>query len=65
MKHQKVNADFDFGDVTERKELREKLKCHPFSWYLKHVYPELEVPGETNNGTSKKLLPLFQPWNLR
>lgn len=36
----------DYGDISERIELRRKLKCKPFSYFVKEIYPELFIPGE-------------------
>lgn len=34
----------DVGDLTQQIQLRKKLQCKSFRWYLENVYPDLEAP---------------------
>ncbi|XP_047415941.1 polypeptide N-acetylgalactosaminyltransferase 11 isoform X2 [Sciurus carolinensis] len=34
-----------YGNISERVELRKKLGCQSFRWYLDNVYPEMQMPG--------------------
>ncbi|XP_076438477.1 polypeptide N-acetylgalactosaminyltransferase 5-like [Babylonia areolata] len=71
--YERINYNLgDFGDVTERKLLRQKLGCHDFDWYLKNVFPNMVIPrdmkfaGEVRNVAAGKCLdsmgsPSMQP----
>ncbi|XP_053339294.1 polypeptide N-acetylgalactosaminyltransferase 6 [Clarias gariepinus] len=40
----KMAREMNYGDITDRLKLRERLRCKNFTWFLNHIYPEAFVP---------------------
>ncbi len=59
----------DAGDFTSRLELKKRLKCKSFRWYLDNVFPEAEIPfdaihaGEISNPETNLCLDFLKSKN--
>lgn len=42
----------NFGDITERLEIKKRIGCKPFDWYIKNVYPKVPIPEEIRDPTT-------------
>ena len=51
----------DFGDIAHQLELRRKLKCKSFKWYLYNIYPEISIPSERKGSTLLWQRPSWKP----
>ncbi|XP_061464732.1 polypeptide N-acetylgalactosaminyltransferase 5 isoform X2 [Rhineura floridana] len=39
-----IQKNLDVGNLTQQRELRKRLQCKSFKWYLENVYPDLDAP---------------------
>ncbi|XP_012616629.1 polypeptide N-acetylgalactosaminyltransferase 3 [Microcebus murinus] len=40
----KIVKQKSFGDLSKRFEIKQRLQCKNFTWYLNNIYPEVYVP---------------------
>ncbi|XP_044525050.1 polypeptide N-acetylgalactosaminyltransferase 5 [Gracilinanus agilis] len=42
--HHLLDQSLNVGNLTQQRELRKKLGCRSFKWYLENVFPDIEAP---------------------
>ena len=42
-----------YGNITNRLELRKKLNCKSFKWYMENIYPDLILPNDQSKPVEK------------
>lgn len=47
-------VNIHYGDISQRQELRNRLNCKSFDWYMKNIYPELKIPNSKEEREKKK-----------
>jgi CRISPR/Cas system CSM-associated protein Csm3 (group 7 of RAMP superfamily) len=43
----------NFGDITERLEIKKKNNCKPFRWLIENIYPNIEIEDKIKDTTAK------------
>ena len=58
--------NMEYGDISERVALRERLGCKNFKWYIENVFPDVQMPelnppasGEVSLRVKRSFLPSF------
>lgn len=52
--------NMEYGDISKRLELRKRLGCKSFKWYIENVYPDVQMP-ELNPPASGEVRDIW--WN--
>lgn len=50
--------NMEYGDISKRVELRKRLGCKSFKWYIENVYPDVQMP-ELNPPASGEVRNIF------